>query len=171
MRSRENRMNLRRHVWLTLAVATTLIAFAQPIRGGSEVPFHAAFDTTFTATFGPGPVAHISVTGEGNASHLGRTGARSRLQDVSLVTGGGVASYTLVAANGDSITFDSEFEGTLPPDPVTFNGSYEITGGTGRFAGATGSGALNGTAIFTGPASGFGSFSLDGTISSPGKGK
>jgi hypothetical protein len=51
---------------------------------------------------------------------------------------------------------------------VTFEGTYEVTGGTGRFAGATGSGMLIGSAVFTGPNNGVGSFTVTGTISSPG---
>jgi hypothetical protein len=51
---------------------------------------------------------------------------------------------------------------------VTFSGTYNVIGGTGRFAGATGQGAVTGSAQFTGEGIGVGDFALDGTISSPG---
>jgi hypothetical protein len=40
-----------------------------------------------------------------------------------------------------------------------------VTGGTGRFAGATGRGTMAGTAMFLGPDGGVGTFTLSGTIS------
>jgi hypothetical protein len=49
------------------------------------------------------------------------------------------------AANGDQIF--GAFEGTwtgLPPDPVTFQGTFWITSGTGRFEGVTGTGNYSG---------------------------
>jgi hypothetical protein len=48
---------------------------------------------------------------------------------------------------------------------VTFEGTYVVTGGTGRFAGVTGIGSASGSATFTGMSNGFGSFAVDGTIS------
>ena len=53
----------------------------------------------------------------------------------------------------------------LPNNAVTFEGTYTVTGGTGRFYGATGSGDLAGSAIATGPNTAIGSFSVAGTIS------
>ena len=50
---------------------------------------------------------------------------------------------------------------------VIFKGTYTVVGGTGRFAGASGSGSLEGNATFTSPAGGVGEFTLSGTISSP----
>jgi hypothetical protein len=60
------------------------------------------------------------------------------------------------------------FQTTQIPGGVMFDGGYTVAGGTRRFYGATGSGALAGSAIFTGPNNGVGSFSVAGTISSPG---
>ena len=92
-------------------------------------------------------------------------------QQVNLVTGDGTATYTLTGANGDTVVIEMEALTTNIPGGVTFAGSYTVTGGTGRFAQATGSGALSGQAIFTSATGGLGSFSIVGTISSPGSSK
>jgi hypothetical protein len=52
---------------------------------------------------------------------------------------------TITAANGDILTVDYDAT-TAPPDPTTGmihpRGTYTIAGGTGRFAGASGTGSL-----------------------------
>lgn len=57
------------------------------------------------------------------------------------------------------------FQATDVPGGITFTGSYTIIGGTGRLAGATGSGVVAGSALLVGPNRGIGSFSLTGAIS------
>ena len=51
---------------------------------------------------------------------------------------------------------------------VIFSGSYTITGGTGRFIGATGSGVFGGSGLFLTETDGIGAFAVAGTISLPG---
>jgi predicted ATP-dependent serine protease len=100
---------------------------------------------------------------------LGATTAVTDNQIVNVETGGASATYTLTGANGDTVVLEMIFQVTfLPNDAVTFEGTYTVTGGTGRFFRATGSGELAGSAIVIGPNSGIGSFSVAGTISSPG---
>lgn len=56
---------------------------------------------------------------------------------------------TLTAANGDKLT--ASYSGTLLPVPGAnppvhaINGTFSVTGGTGRFAGARGGGSLQGS--------------------------
>jgi hypothetical protein len=61
-----------------------------------------------------------------------------------------VQTVTIVAANGDQLTADTVVsgcgDGVGLAEPA---GAYEITGGTGRFAGATGHGTVEGVAIGT----------------------
>jgi len=59
--------------------------------------------------------------------------------EVSLLTGGGSASINLVAANGETISATGSGQGTPTDDPnvASIVETYVITGGTGRFSGAT----------------------------------
>ena len=50
---------------------------------------------------------------------------------------------------------------------MIFSGSYTITGGTGRFNGATGSGVFGGSGLFLTETDGIGAFAVVGTISPP----
>jgi len=56
----------------------------------------------------------------------------------------GVGVWT--AANGDSIflSYSGMYPPSSTPDQILFQKAVAITGGTGRFAGASGSGAING---------------------------
>ena len=94
------------------------------------------------------PYLHVFVTGQGNASHLGATTAVSTDQLVNVIDGSATATYTLTGANGDTVVLAMVFQGTSIPGGVTFEGTYIVSGGTGRFAGAAGSGALEGSAVF-----------------------
>jgi hypothetical protein len=142
-----------------------LLAFApQPVRAGDQVPFKGSFNTEFTSVL-EFPYLHITVTGDGNASHMGATDAFTDDQLVNVIDGSASATYTLTAANGDTLVLAMVFQATNIPGGVTFAGDYTVTGGTGRFAGATGNGVLAGTALFTSETDGIGSFSVMGTIS------
>ena len=59
-------------------------------------------------------------------------------------------TQTIVAANGDELTVDTNVagcaDGETAAEPV---GTYEITGGTGRFAAATGTGDVVAVALGT----------------------
>lgn len=71
------------------------------------------------------------------------------------------------STDGDQITLVIHDE-SCPISPGVFHGSgtYMVTGGTGHFAGATGSGTFNGIGDFN---QGLFVFSLSGTISAPAK--
>lgn len=116
------------------------------------------------------------VSGPGKASHLGKTTVQFQTEscatDFGTATLAAVGSLTLTGANGDaisahaSVTFDLSdvLAGTSLFGALAFTGS--ITGGRGRFAGATGSisgsgmndfSQASGTATFTGTISSVGS--------------
>jgi hypothetical protein len=150
-------------------VAVTLAFAPQHARADEQVPFRGAFTTEFE-TVVEFPIIYVLVIGHGTATHLGKATAVTTDQAVNIITGAGTATYTLTAANGDTVVLEMEFQMTPSPDPDRreFEGIYTVTGGTGRFAGATGGGMLNGSVTFTGPNNGVGSFTVVGTISSPG---
>ena len=90
---------------------------------------------------GNGNVVGANPTGSGNATHLGmftNTGEVSFTPDASNPnilhpTGGGV----FTAANGDKLNFII-INGALDLTTGIGTGDFEFTGGTGRFANATG---------------------------------
>jgi hypothetical protein len=132
-----------------------------------QVPFKGTFGGTGTATAGGRcPVLTVEIRGTGNLTHMGlfTTDQSHCAAPPSPAFTDGV--FTLTAANGDQIhgTYSGEF---VPLDPplFTIDGHFAITGGTGRFAGATGGGDASGVQnLVTGDAT----VSLVGTISSVG---
>ena len=83
----------------------------------------------------------MDASGSGNATHLGWfTTAYGEVVDLLTLTSTGSAHF--IAANGDSL-FTETVSPNPPqfpaPDVISFVVTHTITGGTGRFAGATGS--------------------------------
>jgi hypothetical protein len=119
--------------------------------------------TEFAFT-GPGTVI---VTGVCQYGHLGRTQCVAEQTVVPAADGTLIIENAGVctAANGDQLF--TAFSGTGTPTPtgaIVFNGTETYAGGTGRFAHATGSAALWGSAQFTSEFAGVGSFALRGRI-------
>ncbi len=73
---------------------------------------------------------------------------------------------TLTAADGDQVTWtvDDEACPTATPFVYEISAEYTVTGGTGRFAGATGGGTIECLGDF---ANGTFAFTTTGTISQP----
>lgn len=120
-------------------VSLILIFAASSLLAGELVPFRAAWEgsTVSAAPVSPTVVFVVS-SGAGEATHLGRfemTSPHLTYLDTLAVEG----EHNFTAANGD--TLDASFSGHLAPGA---GGCLEgtlpstITGGTGRFAGATG---------------------------------
>ncbi len=94
----------------------------------------------------------IAVDGSGPLSYLGLTDFSAEIcsawmDNIPPFEGEMTGTATGVAANGDTITMT--MEGTYyaqdpPPTILQFDGTYTITGGTGRFAGASGTGSIYG---------------------------
>jgi len=141
-----------------------------PAIAADQVAFTASFATEFTSKFVPPFYLCVSITGEGHASHMGRSSAITTDQRINLEDGTGTATYILMGVNGDTVVVAITAQDTNIPGGVAFVGDYTVIGGTGRFDEATGSGSMEGSALFSGPTSGVGSFTLAGTISSPGNG-
>ena len=109
-------------------------------KGASQLPFRGTLEAVEIHT-GSFPVLHSVLTGTGQATHLGRFTATFNfdihlgVMRPSTTTG----SFTLIAANGDSISGTLTGQGTALNGVVTIVETATITGGTGRFANATGS--------------------------------
>lgn len=125
---------------LPMVYLSMLVLAVSSLQAGELVPFRGTWEgSTVSAEFPEPGVVFVVSAGEGEAAHLGRYVMSSpHFTYLADFTVEGEQNFT--AANGDVLnaTFtgqllpraDGCLEGTLPAT---------ITGGTGRFAGATGS--------------------------------
>src|SRR5262245_30290186 len=152
--------------------ASAYLALAGQAAAGEQVPFKGSLAGTVTITPIIGdPVfdVHVEIEGAGNATHLGDF-SLSIPHDVDRRTppspGIAVGEYLFTAANGDELYAEFTGEATLiAPGFLSIVETATITGGTGRFAGATGSFVCE--RLFD-IAAGTTVGSFDGTISRPG---
>jgi hypothetical protein len=133
------------------------------LAGPSSVPFKSSGSGTETSLSGSGcqyTTAGCTVrsTGTATSSHMGKGPYVSTLTiDWALATSNGVGGFcapasgtgTITAANGDTLNqTDSgivcEVGATSLTAPHTFTGTFTNTGGTGRFASASGGGTVSG---------------------------
>jgi hypothetical protein len=124
-------------VCLVLAFLATLV-LAGPTDAGEQVPFKGRLEGVVTVTPLTPPFMFVLVEGSGNATHLGRLTWVAMLV-ASPVEAAGTFQFT--AANGDMLfaDFTGQSSPTATPGVLYIEETATITGGTGRFAGATGS--------------------------------
>ena len=158
-------------------IALTIVTLSAVFALGLTAPATAADQVPFTATGGavitvvthlPGGLIQLDGSLSGTATHLGETtGPITRTQDHQ---GNFVSTAVLIGANGtDSVflTISGRFDQSKDKCVLVSTGTYAVTGGTGAFANATGSGTIS-TEIdkCAGTASG----TWTGTISRPNSG-
>jgi hypothetical protein len=137
---------------------TTTITFLEPGAEGQCAAFLPVLASAF-----------IRIDGACTVSHLGRTNVTAIQQLLFELDQNGVPVVTalrncstLTAANGDALTHTTTgVVAPAGPADVSFTGPLTFTGGTGRFAGASGSATFNGTASL---ATNTGAFSFEGTV-------
>jgi hypothetical protein len=141
--------------------ATSGSAQTQP-QNGTQLPFRGSLQALETIHPAP-PVLLVNATAEGTGTHLGRFTATYQVT-VTIATGSATGSFIFIAANADRLfaTFTGQATPTAEPGVVTITETATITGGTGRFAGATGSFSIE--RVLNQP-TGASSGSFDGTIS------
>jgi hypothetical protein len=125
-------------VFLTAVLIAPAAALAGPVTT-HPVPFKGSVHAVETFDVQP-PSLFSEGVGTGEATHLGRYTVTYQVE-VDLMSGAGVGSAHFIAANGDSLLAEFVGQGTPTADPniSSIEETYTITGGTGRFAGATGS--------------------------------
>ncbi len=120
------------------------VSSAQP-DGSRELPFLGSFIGETRGAVNcppecePPTILTIAGTRTGTASHLGAFTATSvEVVDIAAATGTG--AFNLTAANGDQLftTTTGGEDGFEPPNISYVTGVGTIVGGTGRFAGASG---------------------------------
>lgn len=125
---------------LLVSSALVVLASAAPVRAATPVPFQGTWTGTTVSALPISPdQVFVVAVGPGQATIVGSFVMTA--PHISFLSTFGVqGTQVFVAANGD--TLDASFSGTLAGDPFgTLEGTLPatITGGTGRFAGATGS--------------------------------
>ena len=120
-----------------LLLVLTSLAFAAPSAAPGPTPFKGDMHgiETNVAAF---PTLSVTGEGSGNATHLGSY-AVAFTAAVNLPTGESTVTAHLTAANGDELFAEGTGLGIVHGDFSTITEWFIITGGTGRFAGASGS--------------------------------
>ncbi len=139
--------NLIKHkVWLLLPLV--ILGMVTLALAASTITGHGSFDGTVQiAIADPGPVI-LDIDATGNITHLGKCQLHLHTE-ADFSTGQPVpippSTGTITAANGDTLSFTLRWT-TNQLDPGVFDtsGPFTITGGTGRYAGATGGGNYHG---------------------------
>jgi len=155
-----------RKTFLCAAALAAAVAFAVAVAdAGARDTVPLKGKDTFHARVvgGSGSSIETADSGSGTSTHLGDfTMTASETVDFAsmTVTNGTV---TLTAANGDTVS--GTYGGTILPGLTGYLVSGPITGGTGRFADATGTIVFKGTFD---PATGNGSDVIGGSISTVG---
>ena len=149
--------------FLQLAVLLLAAAAIQASASPQGVPFSGTLDgeETFEVAF---PDLTVDGDGVGHASHLGRFTATWH-REGSQLDGSLNATYEFTAANGDKLFVESVGQADLSMLPnihVVETGT--ITGGTGRFEGATGTLAIERIVVPTGPDTSTTSHEIEGTL-------
>ena len=129
---------------LALSAMTASASENLPFRLGDEGTITFTSPSTAT-TAGTGHVTHLGrITSDGSLTIVGEAscidnevGFSAEMQD------------TFTAANGDTVATAISMQ-LCPIAPGIYHGvgTYVVTGGTGRFVGATGSGVFDGTGNF-----------------------
>jgi hypothetical protein len=137
-----------------------------PAAAAEQVPFKGSLEGLDIPTAVNPPFVSVQQTATGNATQLGLFTYTAR-DTVDTRTRMGTGTFVFTAANGDTVFGTNSGQATLTPTPgvISIVETSTITGGTGRFAEATGTFTLTRlsnriTFVTTG--------SFEGTISAPG---
>jgi hypothetical protein len=126
-----------------------------------QLPFRGSLEATDTDTVSF-PFLSVHLTGTGNATHLGNYTATFDFRvDLRTPTSPALGSFSLTGADGDSLFGDLIGRASFANGVATVVETATITGGTGRFAEASGSFTTARTVV---QATGISSGSFDGTI-------
>ena len=131
-------MKIRRPLLLAVvAAAGVLLASIAANAVAAETPFKGTVNADETVVPSP-PTASLTRDGTGTATYLGRY-TEHIVMTINLPTMASTGAATFTAANGDTLTATVAGQATRTgPTTLSIVEIYTITGGTGRFADATG---------------------------------
>jgi hypothetical protein len=121
--------------------ALAVLGLVGPVAAGEQVPFRgrlAGVESSQLISVSP-PILEVMDEVTGTATQLGKFTLASHGL-VNLATMSGTGSYYFIAANGDTLSANFSGQASPTPTPGVFSivETATITGGIGRFAGATG---------------------------------
>lgn len=130
----------------SMSAGAPAVASVAAGRHASTLPVSGSCTTTFGAPLSPPPIIRQVDTGTCQLAHLGRT-AIYLVQDIDVVHGTQASlELTYTAANADVLRASNEgTHSQTGPTTSTFTSTTTLTGGTGRFANATGEWHVEGT--------------------------
>jgi hypothetical protein len=165
---RKESMNRYRSTVCLALTALAVLLLARPLTAAEQVPFHGNLQGLVTRAGAP-PIVSVNISATGTATLLGQF-AVSIPHEVNVVTRTATGDYLFVAANGDTLTatFTGASAPTADPTVLSIVETATITGGTGRFADATGS--FTSERLYD-TIAGTTTGSFEGTITSPGAAK
>jgi len=135
------------------------------VAADNEVPFIGRLEGIETITPIDPQFLSVLMKGTGDATQLGRF-TLVHMETANLLTLKGIGSFAFIAANGDILTADFTSKASpTTPGVLSIVETAFISGGTGRFAGATGHFTVTRSFDF---ATNLTAGSFEGTISSPG---
>jgi len=128
---------MKRHMWAAGAALAVLVAAALggPATASQQVPFSGKYEGSADASAFPAVVVHAT----GTATQLGRF-SFTNPHVVNPATSTGAGTFEFVAADGDTLVGEGTGVATptSTPNVLFIVETWTITGGTGRFDGATG---------------------------------
>ena len=139
-------MKIRRPLFLAvIAVAAVSLTSIAASAVAAETPFKGTVNADETVVPSP-PTASLTREGTGTATYLGRY-TEHIVMTINLPTLSSTGTATFTAANGDTLTATvlGQATPTTTPGVLSIVEVYTITGGTGRFADATGTFTLHST--------------------------
>jgi hypothetical protein len=133
-----------KRLFFALVATTALLASVAVSATAAETPFKGKVNAVETGTI-VGPTRFLVRDGGGTATQLGKYTEHITMQ-INLPTRHSMGDATFTAANGDTLTATVEGQATpASPGVLSIVEVYSITGGTGRFADATGAFTLHST--------------------------
>src|SRR5437762_1748908 len=121
-----------------VAAFTVSLAIIAASAVAAETPFKGTVNAVETGQV-VFPTRFLDREGTGNATYLGKYTEHVVMQ-INIPTLSSMGAATFTAANGDTLSASVVGQATrMGPTALSIVEDYTITGGTGRFAGATGS--------------------------------
>jgi hypothetical protein len=135
--AKEDGMKIRHRLFVGLVAFAVSLASVAVSAVAAETPFKGTVDAVETGQV-VFPTASVTRNGGGTATYLGRYTEHITMQ-INIPTSHGIGAATFTAANGDTLTATVDGQATpTSPGVLSIVEVYTVTGGTGRFADATG---------------------------------